>query len=65
LTDATVIKAKRCAGGGTLLAEVIAGQVVDIQLAVNCVSYVGLRYQGRLACGKDLFSTSIGVLVNG
>ena len=44
-----------------MLAEVIAGQVVDIQLAVNCVSYVGLRYQGRLACGKELFSTFIDV----
>ncbi|EKX91247.1 hypothetical protein HMPREF9997_00850 [Corynebacterium durum F0235] len=40
---------------------VIAGQVVDIRLAVNCVSYVGLRYRGRLACGKDLFSTFIDV----
>ena len=40
---------------------VIADQVVDIQLAVNCVSYVGLRYRGRPICGKDLFSTFVGV----
>jgi len=52
---------KRCAGGGALAVAVIAGQVVDIRLAVNCVSYVGLRYRGRLACGKDLFSTFIDV----
>ena len=52
---------ERRTGGGALAVAVIAGQVVDIRLAVNCVSYVGLRYRGRLACGKDLFSTFIDV----
>jgi hypothetical protein len=48
-----------CAGGGALVAVVIAGQAVDIQPAADRVGDVVLRY------GKDLFFCLLVFLVNG